>query len=278
MGSRLALIGAAAALCSAAAFAQVSGSAPEKPAPPCEGEIFVFQVGPTGHVAKVTLCSKKDPTPDDLVKMFESAAATLSQDKRMALEKRDDLVAQMRAKAAEVRGGEAAAASRPLGTAPATAILTPLRPATPVDHPPEYSALPPLPPPPNPAVATPATATATASLPALTRPRLTIQCFNPADLAGAAPCDSLERETMLRVRADEALPAGTSLRFLRRGDLRAEVGLAQLARGKATQFVLPRPVCAGVAESKVEIQIVRHAKADDAGQVVDSMGPYFLRC
>jgi len=278
MGSRLALIGAAAALCSAAVFAQQSGSASEKPAPPCEGEIFVFQAGPVGHVAKVTLCSKKNATPDDLVKMFESAASTLSQNKRMALEKRDDLVAQMRAKAAEVRGGKAGGASASASaivTSP-TATLTPLRPATPIDRAPEYSALPPLPPPPNPAVTT--SASATASLPALTRPRLTIQCFNPADLAGAAPCDSLERETVLRIRADEALPAGTSLRFLRRGDVRAEIELAQLARGKSTQFVLPRSVCAGVAESKVEIQIVRHAKANDAGQMVDSMGPYFLRC
>ena len=274
MGSRLVLIGAAAVLCSAAAFAQASGSAAEKPAPPCEGEIFVFQSGPVGHVAKVTLCSKKDTTPNELVKMFESAASTLSLNMRMAPDKRDDLVAQMRAKAAEVRGGKAAATS--LGAAPTTRGLAPLRPATPIDQAPEYSALPPMPPPPNPAVAT--SVSASASLPALTKPRLTIECFNPAELLGAAPCDSLERETFLRVRADETLPAGTSLRFLRRGDLRAEIELAQLARGKSTQFPLPRPVCTGVAESKVEIQIVRHAKANDVGQVVDSMGPYFLRC
>jgi Spy/CpxP family protein refolding chaperone len=273
MGSRLALIGAAALLCSAAAFAQPSESAAEKPAPPCEGEIFVFQAGPPGHVAKVTLCSKKDATPDDLGKMFESAASTLSLNTRMAPEKRDKLVAQMRAKAAEVGRGKAAATS--LAAAPPTAGLAPLPPSAPVDHAPEYSALPPMPPP-NPAVAT--SASVSASLPALTRPRLTIECFNPAELAGAAPCDSLERETVLRVRADETLPAGTSLRFLRRGDLRAEIELAQLARGKSTQFALPQPVCTGVAESKVEIQIVRHAKASDAGQVVDSMGPYFLRC
>ena len=71
MTSRLALISVAAAVCSAASLAQQPEGATEK-APPCEGELYVFQAGPTGHVAKVTLCSKKDATSDDLVKMFES--------------------------------------------------------------------------------------------------------------------------------------------------------------------------------------------------------------
>lgn len=272
MSSRLALIGAAAALCSVAAFAQDPGSAGEK-APACEGEIFVFEAGPAGHVAKVTLCSKRDATSDELVRMFESAASTLSHDIRMAPQKRDDLVAQMRAKAAEVRGGMAASA--PLGASSTTLSLAPLRPAQPIDQAPEFSALPPLPAPkPEGAIA----AAATASLPALSKPQLTIECFNPADISGAAACDSLERETVVRVRAGDAVPAGTALRFVRRGDLRAEIALSQLARGKSAQFALPREVCTGVVESKVEIQVVRHVKVNDAGQVVDSMGPYFLRC
>jgi len=276
MSARVALVGVASALCSALALAQPSGVAPARSPPTCEGEVFVFQAGPIGHVAKVTLCSKKDATSDELVKMFESAASKLSGDIRMAPEKRDDLVAQMRAKAAEVRGGNGAASTAALGASSPTATLAPLRPATPTERPPEYTVLPPLPPPTNPAVTT--SATAAASLPALAKPRLTIECFNPADLAGAAPCDTLERETILKIRADDAVPPGTAIRFIRRGDLRAEVELAQFARGKSTQFALPREVCTGVVESKVEIQVVRRAKASDSGQVMDSMGPYFLRC
>lgn len=276
MSSRLALMGAAAALCSVAAIAQQSqeDSASQKSPPSCEGEIFVFQAGPVGHVAKVTLCSKKDATADELVRMFESAATTLSQNLRMTPEKRDDLVSQMRAKAAEVRAGKSSTATASLGLAPPTPNITPVRPATPIERAPEYTVLPPLPPP-KPVVA--ATSAASASV-ALSRPQLRIECLNLADLAGAGPCDSLERETIVKVLARDAVPAGTSLRFIRRGDLRAEIDLAQLGRGKSTQFVLPREVCSGVAESKVEIQIVRRAKASDAGQVVDSMGPYFLRC
>jgi hypothetical protein len=276
MVSRLALIGAAAALFSVGAFAQESGSTAEKPAPTCDGEIFVFEAGAIGHVAKVTLCSKKNATSDDLVQMFESAASALSQNLRMAPEKRNDLAAQMRTKAAEVRADKSAAATVSPGIALPTASLAPLRSAAPIEQAPEYTVLPPLPPPSNPAVAT--SASAAASLPLLSKPRLTIECFNPADITGAAPCDSLERETILKVRAGDALQAGISLRFLRRGDLRAEIELAQLARGKSAQFTLPREVCTGVVESKVEIQVVRRVKANDAGQVVDSMGPYFLRC
>ena len=115
-------------------------------------------------------------------------------------------------------------------------------------------------------------------MPLLAKPQLKIQCFNPADFTAPADCDSLERETVLTVKAAEAVPSGTALRFMRRGDMRAEVDLAQLQRGKAEKIALPREVCAGVVESKVEIQIVRRTSAQSTGQVVDTLGPYLLRC
>lgn len=165
-------------------------------------------------------------------------------------------------------------------------------PAAPV----EYSSLPPLPGPkpvvvanpsppieyskvpPMPAPKAAGAAAVVASLPLLSRPQLKIQCFNPADFAAPAECDALERETVLTVKADDAVPEGTLLRFMRRGDMRAEVELAQLGRGKVEKVALPREVCSGVVESKVEIQIVRRTSAQSGGQVVDTLGPYFLRC
>ena len=276
MGARIALIVTAAALLSGAAIAQESGDGmPEKAPPPCDGQLFVFEAGPPLHVAKVTLCSKKGATAGELVKMFESAASALAQNLRMAPEKRSSLVAQMRAKAEEVRNEKSAASAAAIAGGPGTVGFAPLRPPAPVDRPPEYARLPPLP---APAAVTATSAAAVASAAALSRPQLTVECFNPANLAGPAPCDSLERETVLRVRAGDVVPAGTSLRFLRRGDVRAEVALAQLGRGKSAQFALPQPVCAGVVESKVEIQVVRRAKGNEAGQVMESMGPYLLRC
>ena len=53
---------------------------------------------------------------------------------------------------------------------------------------------------------------------------------------------------------------GTSLRFLRRGDDRGEIELALLRRGQSRRFGLPPRLCAGVAGSRVEIQIVRAAR------------------
>jgi hypothetical protein len=65
---------------------------------------------------------------------------------------------------------------------------------------------------------------------------------------------------------------------VRRGDARAEIELAQLSRGKSIQFALPDEVCSGVSSSRVEIQVVRRAGSNSAGQVVDSLGPYLLHC
>ena len=207
----------------------------------------------------------------------------------MAPEKRMDLIAQIKLKADHYRpAGSAPTAVQEVPGAPA--IVEAPKPAKPsrVEAPVEYTSLPPLPPPLPPgstsagtsAVLSGATAISASSprMPLLPKPRLTIECMNVEDLGGAAPCSTLERETEVVVRADEAIPAETALRFVRRGDTRAEVELAQLSRGKTVRLALPDEVCAGVNNSRVEIQVVRRAGANTAGQVVDSLGPYLLHC
>jgi hypothetical protein len=275
------LIAGAAALVGTAGLAQ---PAPQKdqPAPSCEGELFQFRATGAGHATKVTLCGKKGATSAELVTMFKNAVGALEANDQLDSGRRAELVTQIKGKIAQIEGQKTA--SSPPPAAPSIAPLVPrssveaLKPKDALGGPPsEYSALPPLPPPLPPA--TTSVLAAATSLPPLEKPRLTIDCFNAEDLAGAGPCESLERETRLTVRAGGAVPAGTTLRFMRRGDFRAEVDLAQLAAGKSMQFTLPRQVCAGVVESKVEIQVVRRAGAkDSSGQVVDSMGPYLLRC
>ena len=89
-------------------------------------------------------------------------------------------------------------------------------------------------------------------------------------------CDTLERGTVMTVKADEDLPKGTSLRFLRRGDNRAEVDLSPLRRGQSQRFALPAKVCQGVTGSRVEIQVIRATVK--ASQVVDTRGPFELTC
>jgi hypothetical protein len=116
----------------------------------------------------------------------------------------------------------------------------------------------------------PVPAPARAQTPA--RPRLTIRCLEQGELGEGGSCTGLERFTRLVIQADSDLAEGASLRFLRRGDVRGEVALAHMRRGQSTQLNLPPKVCAGVASSKVEIQIL------GSNQVVETLGPYLLRC
>jgi len=59
---------------------------------------------------------------------------------------------------------------------------------------------------------------------------------------------------------------------LRRGDERARLALAPMRQGETYRSKLPPELCAGVASTKVEIQVL------GSGQVVDTLGPYSLRC
>lgn len=270
------LVAAALAIGLASAGASAQGSGQMAAPPACEGQRFVFTTGQPPHEARVTLCSIKGATRADLVKMFDSAAEALSKNMKMAPEKRMDLIAQIRSKADALRpAGAAPAAATAIAAAPSIVNAPPPAPVRSTEAAPEYSSLPPLPPPLPPAATRIA---ASAKVPLLSKPRLTIECMNVEDLGEPAPCSMLARETQVVVRADEAVPARTALRFVRHGDTRAEVELAQLTRGKSVQLALPDEVCAGVNNSRVEIQVVRRAKANSQGQVVDSLGPYLLHC
>jgi hypothetical protein len=122
--------------------------------------------------------------------------------------------------------------------------------------------------PPQPAVA----AKALPLAPALKKPRLTIRCLAPGEQGGGSTCSVLDRATRLSILADSDLSGGTSLRFLRRGDAKAQLALAPMRQGEAFRSKLPPELCAGVASTKIEIQVV------GAGQVADTLGPYSLRC
>lgn len=280
---------AAVAIVFATGAVRAQGNADLGAPPACEGQRFVFTTGEAPHLSRVTLCSIKGATSADLVRMFDSAVDALSKNMKMAPEKRMDLIAQIKLKADEYRpAGAAPVAGSAVRTGSAIATVAPPKPVIALEAPPEYTSLPPLPPP-LPPVTT--TAAASASIPGLTTrprasprvpllsgPRLTIECVKVEELGGAGPCSVIERETQVVVRADEAVPAQTTLRFVRRGDMRAEVELAQLSRGKSMQLALPDEVCTGVNNSRVEIQVVRRAGANSEGQVVDSLGPYLLHC
>ena len=267
MTARNWLLGVAAALAA-------SGSVSAQPAPSeeseaarkiaaCEGEKFEFAAGEP-RPTKITLCSDKGATTADLVRMFESAAAKIEQLDKLPQERRAALIAQLKGKIIEVQARTALVAPLPTTVPPRE-----------MGPPPEYAQLPPLPAPVGTASATPPPASAAITLAA---PRLTFKCTTLGEVGEGGSCIDFDRHTSLSVRADETLPAGTSLRFLRRGNARAEIALGEMREGQTRRIRLPADVCSGVLTSRIEIQVVRSAGQSSLGQVVDRRGPYDLRC
>lgn len=225
----------------------------------CEGQKFVFSWGAGANPTRVTLCSKKDATPDELVKMLDDAASKLALTASIAEDRRTGIVQQIRAKIAEVKS-TAAGAQRSAAVAEIPAYVRPAATFVPVPTAPVYKpgAVAVAPPPP-PRLLGP-------------KPRLTFECYTPGEIGRGGPCTTLGRDTRLTVKAGEPLAGGTMLRFRRYGETRAEVALAALRQGQSVRMTLPRQVCGGVVEAEVEIQIAR------AGSAVDTRGPYLLRC
>ncbi|HEX6660642.1 MAG TPA: hypothetical protein VF067_02085 [Sphingomicrobium sp.] len=239
-------------------------------------EIPVTVVGRAGpKETHVKVCGKVGQTQADWEKTLKDALNKVSADARMSPSVKDQIIAGLKFEIAKLPAPAEARSQPQSQPAPliAPTIAAPLVPKPPVDTGrAEYSALPPMPAP-LPAVSVAASAAAAPPLPA---PKLSFRCLSTDSVAGDGPCDLLERGMMVTVRADEDIAPGTSLRFVRRGDNRAEIDLGTLRRGQSQQFSLPARVCQGVTGSRVEIQVLRAAGSKT--QVVDSRGPYELRC
>lgn len=222
--------------------------------------------------SRVKLCGTEGQSDADWIKTLKEAVDKTAANQKMPQPVRDQVIAAL--------NGEIARLTGLIPKAPAaTAKLPPPRSARPTQNTMarDYTSLPPLPATPPPP--TRVLAAAGINAPMLSRPRLSMTCFAPSDLAGDGPCTGFERDTLLIVKAGEDLPAGTSLRFVRNGDRRADVQLAQLKRGKSMRLPLPPEVCKGVVGGRLEIRIVRSAPAvGPTGQEVGKEGPYNLRC
>jgi len=293
----------AAAFCLTAAAAAVASphakkSAPAASAPDaktqqllqnCDAHKFetVVQAVIDGHPqqSKVKLCGKDGQTDADWIGTLKDAITKLNANKDMPAAVRDQIIAALYAEVARLENPASAAPRQSAATTPALDGLAPIpalpqsKPAATAALPPprqiapraqdEYAALPPLPtaPPPPAHVLG---AAASASLALLPRPRMSFVCYEPGEAQG--PCTEFTRETLLTVRAGEDLPPGTGLRFVRDGDPKADVDLAQLKRGKSVSLNVPSDVCLHAVGGKLELQITR------SGQEVGSEGPYNLTC
>ena len=196
--------------------------------------------------SKVKLCGKQGQTDAEWATTLKDAAAKIEANATMPQTAKDQLSAALKAEIAKVEAGAA------LTPAPVASVEQPA----------------PKPAPPPVAVA----AKSPAAAPALKKPKLTIRCLAPGEKGGGSSCSALDRATRLSILADADLGSGASLRFLRRGDVRAQLALAPMRLGETYRSKLPAELCAGVASTKVEIQVM------GSGQVVETLGPYSLRC
>lgn len=220
------------------------------------------------HSSKVKLCGKTGQSDADWLRTLRDAIDKVEANESMSVEAKNQVIGALKVEIARL--------TPVVDTSPPPASPLPPPPpflSPPVGGPVEYSALPPLPAP-KPLASTAVIAASTP--PPLPAPRLTLHCLAMNTVSVEGPCDSLERNMVLMVRADENVAQGTSLRFSRRGDNRAEVALPPLQRGQTRRIALPANVCKGVAASRVEIQVVR--ATGSTTQVVDTRGPYDLRC
>jgi hypothetical protein len=272
-------------LLSAALFAAVPAAAQDQPQPApaatevpkdfdlakekvleCAGQKFVFAWGAGAHPTKVTLCSDKGASTDEVIKMLGDAATKIEATSTIPEDRRTALAQQMRAKVTELKMLEEARkpAASLVAQAPQPPVSTP---APAVNDTAAAVAAVSDSPPPAPAASAPARVLP----PPPAKPRLTFSCIDP-QFPGGADCVSLSRDTILNVRAGEALPAGVSLRFLRNGQARGEIALGAMRSGRSVNFSLPRELCSGVVSSEVQMVVVR------SGQSVERRGPFLLRC
>ena len=106
--------------------------------------------------------------------------------------------------------------------------------------------------------------------------RLTLRCALAGDEDRPMDCDSIDKDTVIVLRADEPFPSGLDLRFVRNGDSRAERTLPAMKAGQVATLRLPPAVCNGVVRSKVEIEALG-ANAP-SGSPAGRIGEYDLRC
>lgn len=273
---RIALILAGFGLWTTSAVAQerASEAAVEEPsaelkalAESCTAHRFetMVVVDGSGRAKKVKICGEEGQSDADWLVTLRDSRSKVATDENMAEAVKDQIVSALGAEIERLEQSATVATSAP---APVTVtnIDLPPQPLVVPEATPQYSSVPPLPAP-KPRIAG---AAATAASAPVARPRLTMRCALPRETF--AGCARLERETQLLIRADEDLPAGISLRFLRGGEARAELDLGALGKGGSLREKLPGRVCSGVLRGRVEVQVVTK------GRVADTFGPYNLYC
>jgi hypothetical protein len=218
--------------------------------------------------SKVRMCGTEGQSDADWIKTLKDAVKK-TQGSEMPPGVKQQIVAAVNA---EIERLSTPALNLPKGAdiskLPKAALnTTPQRPLTR-----DYDALPPLPTASN---VTPANVLGPGGIMA-TAPRVTLRCALAGDEDRPTECDSIDKDTVLVLRADDSFPAGLDVHFVRHGDERAELTVPALKPGQTALLRLPARVCAGVVRSKVEIQA--QGANSPSGTPAGTVGEYDLRC
>lgn len=284
MRGRFRLIGGVALLAfeAAASGAAVKRKAAANPEPravakplaqDCEAHSFETTIqltGPDGLLkqSKVHMCGTARQSNADWIRTLKDAVAKTSENPAIPKSAKEQIITAVNAEIARL--------SMPALQLPAGSDISKLpkaaanAPEVPLSR--DFDELPPLPtassvPPPH--VLGPGGAFG----PTL---RLTLRCALVGDEDRPMDCDSIDKDTVMVVRADEAFPSGLDVRFVRNGNSRAEVTLPAMKSGQTASLRLPPAVCAGVVRSRIEIQAL--GASAPSGSPAGRVGEYDLRC
>jgi hypothetical protein len=276
------IIGAIVFLAAASAAVGAPPAGRAKPAEPPSGEKSLVQncdahrfettiqqmVDGKPKQSKVRMCGTEGQSDADWLRTLKDAVKK-TQASEMPPGVKQQIVAAVNA---EIERLSTPALNLPAGgdisKLPKTAMTT--TPQVPLSR--DYDALPPLPtasnvPPPD------VLGTSGALAPA---PRVTLRCALAGDEDRPTACDSIDKDTLLVLRADDSYPAGLDLHFVRHGDDRADVSVPALKPGQTAILRLPPRVCMGVVRSRLEIQAL--GSNAPTGTPAGSVGEYDLRC
>jgi hypothetical protein len=212
-----------------------------------------FEVDGKMRRTGVTVCAQPGDSDSAWIERLQKAAATVEAQQNLPQSAKSKLATDIRNEIARLKLKKA--------TLPAADALVATVPPMPA---PRVTA--PQPPP----GALPVTAL-------LSAPPLTIRCLESGERGQGRPCDEFKRNTVLMVQADSDLTAPATLRFVRKGRLRSELGVGRLRQGEIKQLRIPGDVCAGVVRSQLAIEIVGRSSGS-AAPGMETIGPLELRC
>jgi hypothetical protein len=236
-------------------------------------ETTVQMIGPDGRpkASKVKMCGTEGQSDADWIRTLEDAVKKTAENPQMPRTAREQIIAAVNL---EIQRLSQPTLQLPPGTniasLPKAKPAMPTTSGAPLSR--DFGALPPLPT--ASTVAPPHVLGPGGTIGAV--PRLTLRCALAGDEDRPGDCDTIDRDTVLVVRADDAYPRGVAMRFVRHGNSRAETDLPALKPGQTASLRLPAAVCAGVVRTKLEIQAL--AGNSPNGTPAGTIGEYDLRC